>query len=227
MDESVIKPGMTTSTKTFLKKLIDVDVIPPDNGKKYTAANNTFHVGKGKLVRISERQRNLAVIFATEPTTSITYALIRAGYDLNYDSWDGSTTAPMVRSELDRKYRRVYTQKALALQTHIQEDACEALNIDAAWVLGQQVALFEETKRKGAYAQAVRLLHDISYHTDVDARISNKLEVTEKVDYEAILNSASNRTSLPNPDVIDVTPIILEDNSGQAEDIVAVQSTLT
>lgn len=190
--------GMRTDVKKFLAHLDSIKVLPPDNGNKYIL-DTVLHVGEGEVVRISEKARNLAVIRATEKLTRID-AVVKAGYTLGHramESLGPNTKLTAIKDNLRTRFTNSYTVKVQKLQHFIERDACKALGIDAAWVLGHQVALFEDCRAKGDRTNAVRLLNDISYHVEVDSRVSNKLQIDTAVDYAELLSQANDRLEAP------------------------------
>lgn len=193
-----MKEGITGKLATYLKHLDSIPVLLPANGKRYSGANNSYHVGGGRLVRISEKQANLARIMATDPKISAADAIVKAGYGLRKDTTDAitnDTKISQLRSNFQTKYSQAMSTSTVAYMNTLKANNLEIMGIDKDWVLGQQVALFEEVKREGEYSQAVRLLHDIAQHVDVDAMASNKISVEQTVDYAALLNQADNRTN--------------------------------
>jgi len=186
--------GLNRGVKKFLAKVDAIEVIPPDNGVSYLL-DTIMHVGEGEVVRISERGRNLAVIMATENLIQMD-AIVRAGYRLQpqtIKSFGPKTKLAVIKNTFRQKFVQSYTIKIQKLQHFIERDACKAIGIDAAWVLGKQVELFELCKAKGDNTNAVRLLNDISYHTEVDSRVSNRVVVEHQLDYAALLQEADQR----------------------------------
>ena len=209
---------MERGVKKFLAHVASIEVIPPDNGEAYSPKDYIMHVGDGEVVRIVERQRNLAVIMATEKLTYID-CIVKAGYELVHNYNYENKTLLQVKNSFRQRFKAAYIVKVQKLQHFMENNAAKAIGIDPAWVLGQQVALFEICKRKGDHTNAVRLLNEISYHVDVDSRVSNKITVDTTVDYAALLQQANERTimieddsiiELPSPALSSPLPILIE-----------------
>jgi len=220
---------MNTNVKKFLTHIEQLDVIPPANGENYIGNNNQYHVGEGEVVRLNEKQVNLATIMANEPNTTEIDAIVRAGYTLQPSTiakMDSTTPLARIKNNFRQKFRNAYVANVQKLQHFIQRDAAKTLGLDAAWVLGQQVALFEECKRAKNYTNAVRLLDSISMHVTIDSRVSNRLEITDTVDYASLLSQADNRTNQPalkNTDEVVGLPSIIEGEVLVIEDMSMVE----
>jgi len=199
-----MKSGIVGKLAKFLQYLDSLPVMLPANGKGYIGADKSYHIGGGRLVRITEKQANLATIMATDSSITSLEATVKAGYSLQdrtIDAITNKTPVSKLQANFSTRYAQAMTNSAVAYMNVIKQNNLEALSIDKDWVLGQQVALFEEVKREKNYTAAVRLLHDIAQHTDIDALATNKISVEQTIDYAAILSQADNRA------IRDVTPI--------------------
>lgn len=198
--ESLDRTVLSHQVLKLLKELESLDIIPPKNGKGYTLNRIKYNLEDGDVIELSERQMNLAKV-SSEGYDAYKYQmLVRAGYSpyavfAKEGNWKYIKN---IKQELTSKYDLYKTEAIDKMINHLRYNGAIELHLDAKWLLNEQVDLYSECRRNKMYTQAVRLLHDISYHIDIDARVSNKLEVTEKVDYAALLNNAEARTkSLP------------------------------
>ena len=203
---------MSAQGKRLWDGLAKIDIIPPlDVDKGYTNQKYKYFLDVDTGIAYSERQINYAKILAHKPQVKHYEAMVEAGYEWKSFCYGDSEH---FKRNLIHKARTYLTENVTALVNYLKYDSALQLKIDATWLLNEQVSLYEQCRREGEYSSAVRLLNDISYHVDVDSRVSNKIEITDSIDYAALLQQADKRVSLPNPDIIDVEVIpITEQNS--------------
>jgi len=180
----------------LLERLENIPVIPPRNGKKYSESGYTHSIGNSETVQLTERQGNLAKCLG-EGDDDVT-ALVRSGFNW-FGAFKHRRTASGVRKALRNISRNLQTPKVLSLKHYLQYDPAKEMHIDAQWLLNEQVELYKICKEEKKYTQAAKILNDISYHVDVDARATNKISVENAVDYAKVLSEAEER-------VIDIKP---------------------
>ena len=207
--DSIDRSKLSKYVLAFLVKLESLDVIPPTNGEGYRAGRVKYTLEDDKQVAITERQLNLAKVSSEGYDKSKFELFVIAGYSpyavfVKEGNWNNVT---QIKQELTSKYDTAMTNSISKMINHLRYNGAIELQIDAKWLLAEQVDMYTECRRNKMYTQAVRLLHDISYHVDVDARVSNKIEIDASVDYAALLIAADNRTkSLPqieSPDIVE------------------------
>ena len=219
--DSIDRSVLSHSVLKLLAELEALDVIPPKNGTGYTLNRIKYNLEDGDVIELSERQMNLAKV-SSEGYDAYKYQMmVIAGYSpyavfAKKGNWDYPKN---IKQELSSKYDYYKVESIDKMINHLRYNGAIELHLDAKWLLNEQVDLYSECRRQKMYTQAVRLLHDISYHIDIDARVSNKLEVSEKIDYAALLNSADARTkSQPALENSDKEVGILIDNSTEIMD---------
>ena len=181
--------NLRENAKELLLRLEQLVRIPPRNGEEYTE-KPISHVLTDRTVSLTERSSNLAKLLA-EGKNEVD-ALVMAGFNY-YGAFKHRKTYSGIMKALRNICKNLQTEKVMALRNFLQYDAAEELSINAKWLLNEQVSLYYQCRKEKKYTQAVRLLHDISYHVDVDARVSNRIEIEQKVDYAALLNEAEGR----------------------------------
>lgn len=187
--------GYTAAAKRLVEEIQSLDVIPPKDGEFYSLKRKRYSVGDGSVV-MNELQFNLATILATDPDIPYWKAYAKAGYEVA-SYFNEAKNVKRIQAHLTGRCNSAITPPMQKLINYLKYGAAEELKIDATWLLNEQVNLYEECKRNKMYTQAVRLLNDISYHVDVDSRVSNKIEIEQKVDYAALLQEADSRISPP------------------------------
>jgi len=187
--------GLQEAVRVYYKRLSALEILPPKNPEKgYGNANCSYTIGEGKKVRLSERQLNLAKLLASNPKMKAVDAYVIAGYSYKRP-FNKYRSIERIRKDLASKFRTTMTKNVTAFLNYLKQDLTAELAIDAAWVLNESVSLYEETRRNGNYTNAVRLLHEIAMHVDVDSRVSTKIEVKQTIDYAGLLQEAALRAT--------------------------------
>ena len=204
MNIQIDTTGYTAAAKLYLEEVQRVDVIPPRNGKAYTNHKNRYVTGENSSVMLSEQQANLCKVLAEDPDIPYPLAYVKAGYA--YASYfNEAGNVKRIKAHLTGMTNQKLTVPLTTFINYLKFGAAEELLIDATWLLNAQVSLYEECRREKQYTQAVRLLDNISTHVDVDAKVSNRLEIVDTVDYALLLQQADSRTkSLPATEETDV-----------------------
>ena len=201
---------LTAAGKRFYKHIDAIDIIPPLKTKGYTSQKYRYELSEDDIRWYSERQVNYARTLVRNPKDKHYEAMVAAGYE-----WKNLLYGDIehFKRNLISMARRKLSSNLTALVNYLKYDSALELKIDATWLLNEQVSMYEECRREGQYNAAVRLLNDISYHVDVDSRVSNKIEISDNIDYAALLQQADARTTLsalPNPDIIDVEVVEID-----------------
>jgi len=234
--------GMEEAVRVLYKKLSALEILLPKNPEKgYGNANCAYTVGEGRKVRLSERQVNLAKLLASNPKMKAVDAFVIAGYAYKRAFYKYKTIRN-IRDDLAHKFRTAMSKNVTTFLNYLKQDLTAELAIDAAWVLNESVSLYEETRRNGNYTQAVRLLHDIAMHVDVDARVSSKIEITQTIDYASLLQEAALRATktlsiddtetseigqIIEGEVVELPSIKLEEEKEKEEELVPVPAELS
>ncbi len=187
----------TPAAIKYLEEIQAIEVLQPKNNNIYNPRKHRFVIGENDSVELNELQSNLCKVLANDPDIPYPDAYVKAGY--SYESYfNEAGNVKRIKAHLTGMVNQKLTPTLTKFINYLKYGAAEELLIDATWLLNTQVSLFEECRREKQWTQAVRLLSDISYHVDVDARVSNRLEIESAVDYAAIIQAAESRTkSLP------------------------------
>ena len=199
--QSIDRTVFSSYVIKLLAELEGLDQIAPRDGVQYSDNRTSYKMDDDSLIRLTEKQLNLAQISSEGYGLSKYKMLHIAGYSIysvfvKKGNWNNTK---QIRQELTSKYDYYNVEVVQAMTNHLRYNSAVELKLDAKWLLAEQVDLYSECRRKNLHTQAVRLLHDISYHIDIDARVSNKLEIESTVDYAALLQQADAR-------IIDITP---------------------
>lgn len=207
--------GYTPAAKRLLVEYRELDVIPPRNGNNYRTGRQRYITGENSSVSLSELQANIAKVLADEPDLAMAKAYVKAGYA--YESYfNEGKNVKRIEAHLTGMCKSKMTPQVTAFMNYLKYGAAEELLIDSTYILNEQVSLYEECRRAKQYTQAIRLLNDLSYHIDVDSRVSNKVEIVDTIDYAALLQQADKRIkSLPqieNSDIVEGDYKVVEEN---------------
>lgn len=205
--ESLDRSKLSRFVLKLLEQLESLDILLPKNGEGYSNHKIRYNIEDDITIRLTERQLNLANLSAKGYDNAKYELFVKAGYNFyavfaKEGNWNN---VKQIKQELTSKYDVAKTDTISQMINHLRYNGAVELHIDAKWLLNEQVDMYTECRRAKMYTQAVRLLHDISYHVDVDARVSTKLEIETSIDYAAMLAAADNRIkSLPQTESSDV-----------------------
>lgn len=226
--ESLDRSQMNKYAKGYLEHLESLEVIPPANGKDYTNRKVRYNLENDITVRLSERQFNLAKLSSEGYGRTYDEILIMAGYSpyAVFAKPGNQKFAAEAKKELISKYKYYKVDSVDKMINHLRYNGAAELQIDKEWLLNEQVQLYTECRIAKKYTQAARLLHDISYHVDVDARVSTKPDVTDVLDYAALLTAATKRMKvLPEPEIKDDDAVIIEHEAYESSVVSPVETT--
>lgn len=192
---------LNNSCLKYYEDLTKIKVIPPRDREHGYSDNYHYYIINDERIGFNEKQLNFATVLATTDLTS-DEAFIKAGYNWVYIFaynkhliQKHKLTMSHLRSNLRAEADKARTPKMNALINYLKKYSLEKIVIDAAWLLNEQVNLYMEAKNSKVFSVAAKVLNDISYHIDVDARAANKVEIENTVDYAKVLNEAYNRSN--------------------------------
>lgn len=199
---------MPTNIKKYFMHLHTLPVTPPKNGKQHSPHHTRWHsgfdeIGNPQFAQLNEYQTNFASLLSTGKFP-IEDCWVMAGYAwmFTFKHWEDETLSQIKKNV----YGNAKDRQTVAVTRYInylKKNPAQQLIVDAAWVLNEQVKLYEETKAEKEYQVAARVLNDIAGHVHVDAKARTKLEVESTVDYAALLNEANGRLEVIDTSTID------------------------